>query len=78
VVVDDIPVASAPLAGASRCAVVGALLRAGRPGDDGSQLVGVTRLVGRTVGSPGVSRETVDDFYDNDVRYQPSLGIRPS
>lgn len=43
--------------------------------EDGSQLVGVTRLVSPSGTVLFVLPETVDDFYDNLIRYQASFGV---
>ena len=43
--------------------------------DDDAQLVGVTRLVAPDGRVLYVLPETVDDFYDNPIRYQASFGV---
>jgi len=75
VVVDHIPVSSAssslriPVPSSANSFALVARV------DDESQLVGVTRLVGPDGRVLFVLPETVDDFYDNDIRYQASFGI---
>jgi hypothetical protein len=43
--------------------------------EDETQLVGVTRLVGPDGRVLFVLPETIEEFYDNDIRYQVSFGI---
>jgi hypothetical protein len=75
VVVDDIPISTPaaslriPVPSTARSFTLVARV------DDDTQLVGVTRLV-----APGgrllyVLPETIDEFYDNEIRYQASFGI---
>lgn len=75
VVVDDIPIATPtaslriPVPSTARSFALVARV------DDDSQLVGVTRLVAPDGRLLYVLPETVDQFYANDIRYQPSFGV---
>ena len=75
VVVDDIPLAETPASLRIPVPSTARSFTLVAQVDDDSQLVGVTRLVAPDDRVLFVLPETVDDFYDNAIRYQASFGV---